>query len=368
MIGSLYDAAAGRERWETFLHGLAQATGADAAALFTPWPQEGDGLLYAYGFPAAMRGRPRGNGQGRAGDRALSISPESARNGDGTYSFCGAVDTLVDAVGPGDFHHVLSWVIAAEAHPLLPSVHLDLYRPAGQPDFGASEKQKLEWLQPHLERALAIRAELEAGRAMVRGLRNVIARIATPIVALRAGGRVALVNPPAAQLLAAEDGLLLRGGELRAQTGQDQASLQRTLRFVTVEAAGGGDWDVPLTISRPSGKRGYLLFAAPVPSPTPATARDAVAGTVCIIDPEPGAPERPEWVGRILGLTRSEARLAAALACGETLAQYAAQAGITLGTARWTLKQAMHKTGSDKQAALVALVLRASMVRSDDER
>ena len=66
-------------------------------------------------------------------------------------------------------------------------------------------------------------------------------------------------------------------------------------------------------------------------------------------------------------LTSAEARLAAALAEGASLKDYAASAGIAEGTARVQLKSVFAKTGTHRQAQLVALFWRlAQSVLLDD--
>jgi DNA-binding CsgD family transcriptional regulator len=63
-------------------------------------------------------------------------------------------------------------------------------------------------------------------------------------------------------------------------------------------------------------------------------------------------------VQRAFCLTSAEVRLTAALAEGTSLKEYAASAGITEGTARVQLKSVFAKTGTHRQAELVALFWR----------
>ena len=58
-------------------------------------------------------------------------------------------------------------------------------------------------------------------------------------------------------------------------------------------------------------------------------------------------------VASLFSLTPAEARLAGALATGETLANFADRRGISIGTARIQLKQVLSKTSSGRQAELV---------------
>lgn len=64
-------------------------------------------------------------------------------------------------------------------------------------------------------------------------------------------------------------------------------------------------------------------------------------------------------VESILGVTKAEAKLAAALANGETLKSYALQAKISHNTARGQLSSIFHKTGLNRQAELVAHIWRS---------
>jgi DNA-binding CsgD family transcriptional regulator len=119
------------------------------------------------------------------------------------------------------------------------------------------------------------------------------------------------------------------------------------------------------TVARPSGRRPYQLIVHRVSRRAIVAPRLASGAVVFIIDPEQAHEVSAERIARLLHLTGAEARLATALAAGLSLTDYAARAGISLGTARWTLKQALAKTSTDKQAALVALVLKSAVVRGE---
>ncbi|MBO6550431.1 MAG: helix-turn-helix transcriptional regulator, partial [Rhizobiales bacterium] len=66
-----------------------------------------------------------------------------------------------------------------------------------------------------------------------------------------------------------------------------------------------------------------------------------------------------EIVQSILGVTSAEAKLATALANGETLKSYALQTKISHNTARGQLSSIFHKTGIKRQAELVAHIWRS---------
>jgi DNA-binding CsgD family transcriptional regulator len=71
----------------------------------------------------------------------------------------------------------------------------------------------------------------------------------------------------------------------------------------------------------------------------------------------------PRTLREIFNLTAAEARLASRLAAGESLREIAADANISIGTARAQLKAVLSKTRTHRQGELVALLLRLAMIR-----
>jgi DNA-binding CsgD family transcriptional regulator/PAS domain-containing protein len=81
------------------------------------------------------------------------------------------------------------------------------------------------------------------------------------------------------------------------------------------------------------------------------------AALLLIHDPDRAVAMPAERLARVYGLTPAEAKLAAALAGGSSLGAYADNARITIGTARWYLKQVLAKTGAHRQSELVRQVV-----------
>ena len=69
------------------------------------------------------------------------------------------------------------------------------------------------------------------------------------------------------------------------------------------------------------------------------------------------APNLPT-LQAVFGLTKAEARLARELACGDTIEDIAEEHGASISTARVQLKSIFAKTGTSRQAELVALLIR----------
>jgi DNA-binding CsgD family transcriptional regulator len=60
-----------------------------------------------------------------------------------------------------------------------------------------------------------------------------------------------------------------------------------------------------------------------------------------------------DLIGRVFALSPAESRVAAALCSGLTINEYASASGVTIGTARFQLKQVLAKTQVNRQADLV---------------
>jgi DNA-binding CsgD family transcriptional regulator len=83
-----------------------------------------------------------------------------------------------------------------------------------------------------------------------------------------------------------------------------------------------------------------------------------IASAVVLIgDPDSSLASAETIAMQLYGLTPSEARLACAVASGDSLESYARTRGITIATARWTMKQTLSKTGARRQADLVRMLL-----------
>ena len=82
--------------------------------------------------------------------------------------------------------------------------------------------------------------------------------------------------------------------------------------------------------------------------------------------PPEGSKERATMVRHLMTLFRltpAEARLARALACGETLEEYVETSGAKMSTIRTQLRAAFVKTRTDRQSELVRLLQNLPAIR-----
>ncbi len=81
-----------------------------------------------------------------------------------------------------------------------------------------------------------------------------------------------------------------------------------------------------------------------------------------MVDLDECSEPKIETLQAIFGLTKAEARLAIELACGQTLEDIADEHGVSISTARVQLKSIFAKTGTSRQAELVALLTRLAVL------
>jgi DNA-binding CsgD family transcriptional regulator len=170
-------------------------------------------------------------------------------------------------------------------------------------------------------------------------------------------GRVLSINGPARAVIGRGDGLRVARGQLRAFGAADDRSLQIEIR-ASLKSARGEDVHPggTLAIGRPGATAPYGLRVLPmrhVMGPLPEQVPFVV---VLISDPvQPRLPSSDDLMA-VFGLTPREAETALLVAQGMSLVEVAANMRIASSTARVHLANAMAKTGTHSQSALVGLV------------
>lgn len=226
-------------------------------------------------------------------------------------------------------------------------LRLRLTRADNGPPFGPADTARLQRLVPHLRNALALFDRLAAIETEQLIYAGAVAQMAIGVVTVDRRGRVLRTTPHAAAILAQGDGLALRDGRVVP----DDPGLARALR------ARLADEDAPpltLRVPRPSGSGELLLVIDRPPDAGPAGA--GPAAVLFLTDPSHGGGISVSTVQERLGLTRSEAAVAAALAEGLASAQVAARLAISPHTVRAHLRSIFAKTGVRRQSQLVQLV------------
>jgi DNA-binding CsgD family transcriptional regulator len=195
-----------------------------------------------------------------------------------------------------------------------------------------------------------------------QALADAVDRLLSGVAVLDRKGRLLDCNPIATQIFSADDGLRVRERMLEAPSGHDTRRLRRYLAAAAAETSAGQDVGCGcLLLSRPSGRRPFVLTAAPV-ARRPLSGVDLPSDPAILLfihDPAlvPASAERR--LRELFALSPAEARVAVALLDGEPVEAVAAQLHISAHTARSHLQSIYAKTGTNRQSALVRLLLAA---------
>lgn len=299
----IYACATGAGGWQPFLDALAAQTRAQAAALVL-----GGGAV---------------TGTAPLPDRATlwRMRPDRVYGPDIFDAAPGAVRAIRLAVRPD----LPAWTI--------------LHRPHGE--FRATDGALLARLVPALAQGLAIWLDLSRERAAMREDRLLARALGAHWLWLDRTGRLVAAGDGARAALEAPGLRLSPGGWIEAAAPEVARALRRAL-----DLAAAGTSPAPVPLAPGLHLALHQGLTPPAPGMEPAL-RAALRRPPLAADRDPA-----RW-GAALGLNRSEARLAALLCDGESLAGAAARLGWTAETARSTSKRLFALTGTHGQPALV---------------
>lgn len=238
---------------------------------------------------------------------------------------------------------------------------ISFYRPLKMTEFDDRASQIIAQIVPHVTSACTVYQHLLDIELRLAVTESAFDALPVGIMLIDHAGRVVHANQLAWQVVDDDDGLGVRQRQLVASVATEQRKLDRLVRSIAATArlqvskAGG-----TLTISRPSLKRPYSVFVAPmtdIGSEQPGIFAQIRPSTIVIIhDPEQVTRFPIDLLRERYGLTQAEARLASELALGASLQTAAERFGVTKGTVRSQLKQILNKTEVKRQAELVRLL------------
>ena len=206
----------------------------------------------------------------------------------------------------------------------------------------------LDRLRPHLCRAalLSARLRLERARSAVEGLQ----KLGIPASALDRNGRALLTNE---QFDGLDDRFALRHYQLTVRNRSTNDSLKTALA-VLAQGATRGACSLPVrgTAEHPPA----IIHLVPIRG----AANDVFAKVMCIMIVTPFAPPHAPSADLLHGLfdlTPAEARVAHGIVEGTTIEAISSTLGVSRETIRAQLKSVFAKTGVQRQAELVALLV-----------
>lgn len=236
-------------------------------------------------------------------------------------------------------------------------IMLGVHHREGRRDFTAQDAAFVTSLLPHLRQAGRISRRLATLGARAEVLETMIERISSAVILLDVAGRIEITNAAADALLADDDGIRDRGGELRAHDPDASRALVQAIRSAVLTGTGqGGGPGGALRLPRSAGRSPLEVIVAPLVLEAPHR-KGGFAAAVFLSDPDRRATPPQATLRQLHGLTPAEAELAVRLVAGYSVDEAAEQLGITRETARTYTKRVLAKTGARRQSELVRRVL-----------
>ncbi len=225
--------------------------------------------------------------------------------------------------------------------------------------FNDRDISLVERFMPHMCRVITMQQQMGGVSNENATLLAAMDVIDLPLFALDCRGRVRFSNHAADVLLGAEEGICLTRNRRLSLRRTDldnalQAKVHHAARVVDdAQGATAAEGNAPLIIRQGAGK---ALSLSITPLRGCAQFDDQACAIVSVtrlgtMKPVCAAP-LADWCS----LTQSEQSLAEILARGGALSDFSRQQNITIGTARWHLKNLESKTGTSRIEELVALV------------
>ena len=210
-------------------------------------------------------------------------------------------------------------------------------------------------LLPHLRQFVRVRQALAGAGALGASLVELLDNVRAGVIQLDRRARPIAANDRARALLRRRDGLRDRDGQLRASLPKDDAALQRLLARALPWPAGSAEGGSML-VGRPETRSRLVLHVSPVHDPGMESRKSRIATLVLAIDPADRTGIDPARVGKALGLTRAESRVAVSLAEGKTIDDIAAESGRSRTTVKWHIRHIYAELGVSRQIELAHLV------------
>lgn len=240
----------------------------------------------------------------------------------------------------------------------------NICRSKRQGAFREEERQLLEWLMPHLHRSLVLGFRIDAYRKLQRAEYHALDQLAMGVILLDRNKRIIYSNA-AAQRQGSDDGALdLRGATVAARVAPCTATLEQR-----IGCALSGAPAAAMSVPRPDGQLLTILVSS-------VRSRDldrfgafglhTAAVLLFVIDPANRAGIPVTWIMDAYRLTRAEARVAIAVSTGNTIAETAAQLGLSPNTVKTHLRHVFSKTGTGRQAELARLMASIGLLKAPD--
>lgn len=239
------------------------------------------------------------------------------------------------------------------------SAGITFTRPESLGDFERHELELFESIFPHLQRAMQMHAKLLATEGRNRLFEEAWDHAPQGVVLIGETGKVRFMNRAAENFVGQGKPLSIdRVGRITASNATQTAVLRAMIRSVfDGSSVDGGGRGGSLRTSRPAVGPELSILVMPFTESYGTSGLFEKMAMIFIDEPNSGDTEFEAEIAGVYGLTKSEAKVAALLVAGKTVREMGEILGISPHTARTHLKHVFGKTNTNRQAALLKLLL-----------
>lgn len=205
----------------------------------------------------------------------------------------------------------------------------------------------LEALAPHLRQTCIITMKLWKARQNEALISSIADQLRVGAAVCTPQGKVHWCNRSGEEMIHRSSAIALQNSVLRCARSADQSVLMQLLRNARTSS---GRTAVSIGSVQDEAMQ---IMALPTATPVRAPSGRTDVISLVLLDQSHMPDFSLEATAALFGLAPAEARIAIALCRGESVTDYAQSRGISVGTARIQLKQAMAKTNSRRQGELV---------------
>lgn len=351
-IGAIYDCVLDPGRWETLLPELGALIGARRAYLGVATPAgENRGRVFLHGFPSLEDSMRHAEinpllpvGLVLQPDRAYVVSRDFGLTALRASRF------YREALAPRGDLDCLAFTMIREADAF---AHWVLITQDNRGPITDEEVAGFELVAPHIRRAVEISNVLGLQRLAAETYRAALGQLDAAVLVLDGEGRPAYVNPRAEAELSRGTVLRIRGNRVVGATKAAEAALRRITAGSL--AGGAGGFEASLTGTDDEDR---LLFAVGLDAEVEGVfGQLARAAMLVLRSPREDTRNPIAIAARLFNLTPAQVQVLAFLARGHAPDAIADMLGISATTVRSHLADLFRRTGTSRQAELVARAL-----------